>query len=286
MRQDYLIYEYRNMFNQYQYNNSVFNQVINVTNTIPQDDIVYNNYWLQNSTVVTSFADYDNWPSIQNDFFNRPRTDWGWELNYFFRERVITLKWTIKSTTSESLIQEIDRFKKALWVNQQNLDIKINWVIRRAKASVINFDTLFRKENYHITFIPFEVQFRVIKPFFAEITRQIQSFTWLTADLTEEMINGWSITTNPVVLITFTAATSVTQISFTANSKTITISETINTNDVVKIDCDAKTVTINDVTKDYSWVFPEFVVWWNSYTIDIDGTFTYDITTYFFNQYI
>ena len=274
------------MFNQYQFNNSVFNQVINTTNTIPQDDIVYNGYGLQNATVVTSFADFENWPSIQNDTFNRPRTDGGGELNYFFRDRIVTLRGTIKVSTAEELVNEMDRFKTAMWVNQQNLDIKFNWVIRRAKASVINFDTMFTKEHFNITFVPFEVQFKVISPFFAEITRKIQSFTWLTANLTEEMVNEWSTKTNPITIITFIAATSVTQIDFAANWKTITISETISASDVVEIDTDNKTVKINGTTKDYSWIFPEFNVWSNSYTVTINGTKTYDITTYFFNQYI
>lgn len=274
------------MFNQYEFNNSTFNEIINESSTIAQDDIVYNWYWLQNANITVSFADYDNWPNIDSPTFSRPRNNGWWELSYFFRERIVTMRGTLKAASKEELNTAIDDFKRAMWENQKNLDIKVNWTIRRAVASVINFDTMFQRENYHITYVPFELQFRVLSPFFAEITRNIQSFTSLTANLTEEIYNSWSAKSNPVTILTFSAATSVTEISFAIWTKSITINETINVNDVVKIDTEEKTVTINDVVKDYTWVFPELEVWNNSYTITIDWTKTYDITTYFYNKYI
>jgi hypothetical protein len=275
------------MFNNFLFNWWTFNQIDILWNAnFPQDSIVYNGYWLQNANIIVSNLSYDNWHSINSETFNNPLTDLGWELNYFFRDKTITLNWFMKSDTAENLNISIDTLKKVLWENNKDLDIKVNWTIRRAKASCINIDSLFERQNYNITFIWFSITFRVVSEFFKELQRQTQSLLWQTATFTEEITNRWTVRTNPVFSILLNSVTSVTSISIAMWSNTITMLDTYSASDVIQIDCQNKTVKINSVEVDYTWTFPVLEVWVNSYTFTINWTKNFDLNLSYFNNYL
>ena len=148
-----------------------------------------------------------------------------------------------------------------------DLDIKVNGNIRRAKASCVNLDSLFSREHYHITFIPFTIHFRIVSEFSKELARQTQSFNGLTAGITEEIVNRGTVRTSPVISMVFNSASGTNNITFAIADRIITVSETIASSDVLQIDCDNKVVTLNSVEIDFSGTFPILEVGTNSYTI-------------------
>jgi hypothetical protein len=275
------------MFNTKLFNSVVFNHISTTSTIVVQDDITYNGYSLQNENITISKTDFYNWNSVSSDTYNNPLTDLWWELNYFFRSKTVVLEWYLKASSWEELNNRIDDFKKILWQNNKILDIKVNGTIRRAKASCINIDSLFwTREHYHISIIPFIIQFRVISDFFQELTRQNQSFTWLTSGFIEELTNRWSVRTNPVVNILLNSVSWTNQIYFEIWDRRIIISDTFSNSDSIIIDCQSKKVKINNVDVDYSWVFPILETWVNSYEFWINWTVNYDITVSYFNNFL
>ena len=286
MNLDYLIFEFLNMFNINLFNNALFNQAPNTLPVTVQDDVVYNDFWLVNDIYKISKISYDNGPSIESQTFNTPQDDWWWELNYFFRSRIVTVEGRVSSDTAENFNKELDRFKSALWENDKNLDIKVNWTIRRAKASVINMNSLFDRMHFNITYIKFIIQFRVLAPFFNEIWKQNLDLLSQTWNISDEVLNEWTIKTDPIVQLNFTSATTVNIITFNIDNRTITVNETISWWDIVKIDCIEKIVTINWDIVDYDWIFPELQTWANLFAVTVNWTKNYDFNIYFFKQYI
>lgn len=249
-----------------------------------QDDIVYNWLSLSNDDFVITKTNYDSSHILESLTFNRPLTDWIWELNYLFREKVITFEGYVKADTSELLNDELDRIKQILLQPQKNLDIKVNWTIRRAVASCVNPSSMFFREHYNLTIIPINIEFRVVE-FFKELTSTNVNLPWKTIDLLEETYNDWSAKADPLITIVFNSALSVNSVVFT-NNNSITISETISSWDILIINTKEKEVTINGSQIDYSWIFPRLDPWANSFTLDINGTFNYDFNLAYFNTYL
>jgi hypothetical protein len=50
------------------------------------------------------------------------------------------------------------------------------------------------------------------------------------------------------------------------------------TNDVLLFDSLTRTVSLNSVEVDYTWTFPELVLWSNNAVFTVTWTFTYDLT--------
>jgi hypothetical protein len=274
------------MFNTFQFNEYEFNKISLTSIFSDQDDIVYNWFWFKNSNIIVSSINDSNWNSVDTQIYNNPLTDLWWELNYFFREKIINIWWFIKQNSQEELINIIDNIKGILWKNNQNLDIKVNWTIRRAKASCINIDSIFDKKYYHLTLVPFNISFRLIEWFQKEIISQAQTLISQTAGFTEEIINMWSIRTNPVFNILFNSATSVTEIILTLWQDILTITTTITASDLIIIDCENKIITKNTTEIDFIWTFPSLEVWVNSYTIAINWTKNFDLSVIYFNNYL
>ena len=233
------------MFNLNQFNLAVFNSIPTVLTTAPQDDIMYGGYSLYNAHMTISKIGYDNGHSVDAPTYSNPMTDLGGEQSYYFRQKIIQIKGNLKASNREELEIAIDNMKRALGRPNQDLDIKVNGKIRRAKASCTNLDGIFNREHYHITFIPFTIQFRLVSEFSKELTRNTQSFNNLTANITEEITNTGTVRTNPTASIVFNTATGVNNVSFSILDNTITVSTPISTGDVLTIDCDDLSVKKN-----------------------------------------
>ena len=273
------------MYNIYWYNEETFGAVTSGVELWVQDDIVFGWYSLSNDIIKVNKISFDNSHNIQSTTYDRPLSDgWG-ELNYFLREKTVTMRGRIKSESKEELYREVDRFKRAIVQSEQNLDIKVNGVIRRAKASLMSPESIFDREHYHVTFLPFEITFRALEKF-KETQRDITTITGLTGDFIEEVYNYWNAKANPVAVFTFDSASGVNEISMDIGWEIITISESISAWDILTIDVENKQVLLNSIDTDYIWTFPQLNVWNNSYNITVNGTSNFSFTIYYFNTYL
>ena len=273
------------MFWVFPYWQEVFGATYEYLSEIVNDTISYNGFWLQNENIIISKIDFDNSHRIQSDTYYKPLIDGAGELNYFFREKIVNASWYMKAESEETMNNEIDRLKKILLQNQKDLIIKVNGNPRVAKASLINGDSLFDREHFHITFLPFTLQFRVLEKF-RDITAQNYLVSWQTADFIEEIYNGGSAKVEPIITFVFNSASGVNEISFVYNGNTITINETIATSDILIIDSREKKVTLNDVEVDYTGIFPIFETGLQSYEVQVNGTKNFDTNIKFFNTYL
>ena len=278
------------MYNTYVYNTGNYNNLGLAVGAGTQDGIVFNGYSLQNTSVVTQELIQDNFPSRSFDIDDVPRGDGRIYLNDYWRSKRITLKGYIKKATNSLLEAEIDAFKYKMSGVQANLDIKIDGAVRRYVASCVNADVFSGRRGYHVTMIPFTLQFDCLTPFGTDTSYTV--FDWLAQTaltLEEQVENAGTAEATPIIVLNFTAASSVTAVSFAnaATGETITITENITTADYLRIDAENKEGTLNGVIVDYTGTFPQINVGNNAITTIITGTSaTYAQTVKFYTPYL
>lgn len=212
------------------------------------------------------------------DEFDIANTHWVGLRNYFFKRKTITVRWVLKASTKWELQTEIDSLLTAISQEEQTLKFtRDDWVVLTAPAyATWRID----RQRYHITFVPVEITFVVMRPFMtSSVTRQT-AFTGQSANFSSNVINtGWTYEAQPIINITFlTGLSSVTEVSVTLWSSTITVNENISDSDILVIDSENQDVKINDVWgKDYTGNFPVLERWNNSFDVSINWTWSADI---------
>lgn len=253
---------------------------------IVAEDLSFNWYWLQNSSILTEFFNpFESW-SIEYNTFDIPQDHWKGFLSKFWREKTILIKWIIKENTQTALENRIDDIKKNLRINEWNLKYKMwDWSYRQITASVV--DMRFDKQFYNISWMPFEFEFKANEPFWYNINNEQKLYENVSASpFLEEITLDWNEISKPQVFLTFSSATSVTSISININNRTLTWTWTISAWDYLSIDCLNKIVQKNWTNQDYTWTFPNLIPWVNPITFTIDGTFTCDISAIYRLNYI
>lgn len=266
------------MFNENLFNTVTFNVWSPFAFDSITDDIIFNWFGFQNANVVTSFKDDQNFAWIELNTFQNPIVDGGWVLNRRFTQRDITLKWVLKTTTASEMETLIDYFKLKTSAVEGYLDIKVDWIYRRTKASCVKSD-IFKRSNHDITRCPFEITFRTVDPFFYLRTKTTYIEASVSSDINIDIQYPWNAKAYPKLYFFFWPSVSwTTAISVEANGSKIEISETISNGDLLIIDCLEKTVTVNWTWIEYSWSFPYMENWSNVFDININWTFTCDIS--------
>ena len=246
-----------------------------------QDNFVFNWYSLNNwTTKRVRVSNHDDIWEIELNLFNAPRTDWGWVLWHYYRRKDITISLSLSQTTAILLNDLIDDFKENTRETEWYLEITINSEVRRLKASISSL--VFNRQYFNITFVQnVEIVFTTIEPFSYAKTLENVTYYSITWDLSEEITNNWTVKTETISYFIFwTWIAALTSIIITSWDNTMTISETISDNDVLIIDWDQKTVTIDWVDVDYTGTFIDLDVWANPILFDFAGwaTFSCDIT--------
>lgn len=124
-----------------------------------------------------------------------------------------------------------------------------------ASAYCKNLGTIFRREHYHNTFIPFSIVFQVNSPFWESLILNSFSFN-RTTTLQEEIIYTGSATGSPVITISFNSASAVNLITVTFGENVLTISGTRSATNIIRIDSETKEVLLNGSTIDYTGKLP------------------------------
>lgn len=271
------------MFNTFQFNRSVFNGSGQLVPVLPSTPIVFNNFSLQDSDIVTQFLIQDNTP--ERDFLTSPtpRGDGGIITGDFWRQKTISVSGVIHKDTNAELEAELDAMKKALAVTAGTLDITIAGSIRRYQATLVNGHMMFSdRKNYHITFCPFQADFLTLEPFGYSPLYESDEFNGTTdLSLDSEFNNNGTVRAKPIVMIVFTAVSAVTAVSFKNNTtgEEIKLTTGVSAGDYIKFDSEALEVTLNGVIQDYSGAFPRLDTGGNLFTLTVTGvSATYDLT--------
>lgn len=279
------------MLNTFPFNTTQFNALGFLPAAAPASNLVFNNYQLQTTDVVTQILIQDNMPDRDFDTVIVPRGDGEIITGDFWRRKIVKVRGVIHKDTNADLEDEIDLMKKRLAVASANLDVTIAGVVRRYIATLVNGSSMFDdRKGFHITFCPFEAEFLCLVPFGLSLNYNSSEFLGESAlTLNEEITNDGSIRAKPVVILNVTAASAVTGITFRNNTRgeAIQLTHAIVAGDYVKFDSETLEVTINGVAQDYDGGFPLLDTGENSFTIDIDGSsITYDLTVKFRTPYL
>lgn len=274
------------MFNSFNLNTTNYNALALVPDETAGSSLVFNGYDLQSSDVITSILIQDNTPSRDFDTSSIPRGDGEIIIGDYWRRKVVKVKGIIKKTTSALLDAELDAMKKALRVPEGILDIKVphnDGTVRRYQATLINGNAMFDdRQNYHVTFCPFQAEFVTAEPFGHSVLYDSSSFLDKTDLVFNEQIdNLGTVRAKPVVILNFTAVSSVVAISFKNNTtgEEIKLTNAITAGDYVKFDSEEMQVTINGTVHDFTGAFPTLETGANSITITVTASScTYDLT--------
>lgn len=247
------------------------------------DAIVFNDYGLQNTTIITQILRQDSTPTRELTRQDTPRANGRFIVGDFYREKTITLQGVVTKTTASLLEAELDAMKKALKKREGVLDITIDGVVRRYLATLVNGDKMFeRRGTADITKVPFDLEFVTVEPFGKSVSYVSATYVDDTRlSFVEQIDNDGTTNALPVLILNFSAATSITAISFenTTRGEEIVLTQSISAGDYVKFDSENREVTVNGTVVDYSGSFPELDAGENSITVTLTGTSaTYTLT--------
>ena len=268
-----------------QFNQFLFNGWARAGAVWITDDIIFNGFGLQNQNFVTNTINFRNMPKINLLTYDNPKNDGGWVLDRFYKQRTITLEWTILWSDADNMEQRIDTLKKILSAKTWYLQVKVAGVYRRILCSLTNSDIITRK-HYDITRWTYKLTFTALDPFRSEKVRSSKTFSWITQNINEDVINEWSEYSNPIINILVLSASSVTTLKNKIWNNEIIVSTSLNVGDVFEINSIEKTVTLNWNSIDFSWRFPQFESWQNIYSMTCDWTFNFDIAILFPKNYL
>lgn len=176
-----------------------------------------------------------------------------------------------KAADANALDVLIDTLKANIYGRTGNLDVDYAGTTRRYVAVCTGFEV--KKERADIN--KCNISLKLVALGCGQATAvTTQNYTGKTADYTGSLAFTGSAAPRPVLTITVTSQTALSQVKF-SNDTTVqflTVSRTFANGDVLVIDCDAQTVKLNGTIIDYSGVIPAFVQGTNAFTVDITAT--------------
>jgi len=257
-------------------------------------DIQFDGYSLQNDEIITSSIEGWSSPARELSTYRTPRGDGGGMTGAYYRERHVILRGIIKESTQALLEDKLDEFKQRLSTQEGELAIKVNGstvTVRVTNATLRNSDSMLSgRENFHISFCPFELDFVCSEPLLTDTEDTAQTTESLTSLAYPTALDNTGTYLAPMVAIMIIeAAVGITGVTITNNENgdEITVTDALAAGDVIVIDGQNKSVTVNSVEVDYDGVFPSLEVGVNSLEIDFSGTsIQYTLTTKYRNTYL
>lgn len=270
------------MYNSGLYNTFLYNGHGQMFAPEALDAIMFNDYSLQSSSVITRDL-IESMPARDFQREDIPLYDGEFILGDFWRGKRLDIKGLIRKSSHLLLEQEMDTMRKALAVREGSLDINFAGETRRFVATLINGDALFaQRQHFHVTTMPFEASFICVDPYGKSITYNSDPFLAQTAlSLSDVAVHPGTAKAKPVIILSFVAASGITQIRFKNNTRNeeIVLTKSIVAGDYIQFDTELFAVTVNGIEQDYSGSFPFLDPGSNLWTLTIIGTSAiYDLT--------
>lgn len=274
------------MPNFWRFNQTLFNAWSVVQGARGKDSLIFNWFWLQNDYFITTKVNVWNMPNINLLTYTNPKSDWGGLLDRFYKQRNINVEGHIIGNSLEHTQQLIDNLKTALSEKQGYLDFQMpDWVYRRILCTLTNAD-IINRESYDIEHASYKLTFRAENPFWSEIAWSSSLFEQVNDEINETIYNEWSEYSNPIINIVVYTATSCNEVVITIWENTLTINQTLNIWDVLNINTDEKMITLNDNSIDFSWKFPKLEAWTNTFTLQANWTYLFDVSVLYPKNYL
>lgn len=207
-------------------------------------------------------------------------------LNAEYKPRIIRIFGNVTGTDNEDLEGNIDEFKELLNRQGKNLDISYSTGTRRFVATAQGMK--IEREFFNLNYAPFEVEMLIPDGIGTDITTTTSTTTALTSKtLTDTLTVFGTVDPKMKVTVTVTAASAITALFLLVNGFKITLTNAIVAGDIIIFDATTMKVTLNGVEKDYTGIFPNWVIGMNVYYLEITGTsITYDLSFEYTKTYI
>lgn len=240
------------------------------------DEITYNGYGLQNSSIRTRFVK-ESAPTLELNSRAYPRANGAYAETAYWRQTQITLRGTITKPTRLTLEQGMDELRKNLAVFNGKLKLTFAEQARYYDCYPTGLDNIFsERDYYHITFVPYEVTLTALHPFGRSGDRDVFDAPYaITSSSTNfEITHQGTAISEPIIYITLSTVGTCSQITFTnqTTGEAFTIADTFIDGDFLTIDCEQKTVKKNSIAVDYSGILPSLVSGPNICNIALDGS--------------
>ena len=237
---------------------------------------------LQDSTYQIQEIEHESVDHREINIQRLGRKEGGKFISDTFAPRIIRVRGRIAGSSIDDLEDKIDDLKELLNRKEKNLDIQYASGTRRFIASCNSFKII--RAHYHITFAPFEASFLIGNPPFGQaIDTSTAEFNGLNAGTTNSNFTAsGTYKPMPIIKMIVNSETAMTQISFTNTNTgqtiTVTPASGFTAADILLINTDDYTVTLNGTAIDYTGYFPEFVqggnnfkfvVWSQAHNIDL-----------------
>lgn len=232
--------------------------------------------WLKNNN-FNVFALSDNIDTELNKF-PIPQNNGRGFLSYFKRWRNIGLSLTVKWATQNEFIANMDRLRAECFKPENTLYYKKD-KRRQIKVTCTSFPKNY--EHFNITFMKVDINFEALEPFWYEDTKQSTSIPTRTASYIEEITNQGTDVSQPIIYLVM-ESWSITATELEVWENTLIINNTLISWDVLIINSEDLTITLNWVLIDYDWTFPEMKKGANFFNFTF--VWTFEIKTLILNK--
>jgi len=207
-------------------------------------------------------------------------------VSTYYQPKKIIIAGTIKGTDVDNLETNIDTFKQLMGGKDKILDIEYASGTRRyiATVKVVQIE----RDYYNITNVPFSVEFAIPAGFGKDISVTAYTTASVLHTLQDTSLNILgTVVPKYDITITFSAASSVTEVSVTINGDKITVAQAITDGQSLIIDAENKKVTIAGVETDYTGLFPRLQLGANTYKIVTKSTsHSYNVVVSYTKKYL
>lgn len=213
--------------------------------------------------IITDTIDHASIPDKIVNMFNLAHASAQVQTYSGYSSKMITIKGTVAGSSESDLDSRLDTFRGYFLGSAKNLDIQQAGGTRRW-ITTLNSASITISENKR--YATFTLQFMCLIPFGSDTaTTTALNQTGRTSNSYSDnytfLGNAPSLLPKITITLTAVSATGSQQLSWGNSDTGQTIVITRNNwtaGDVVVIDCDARTVTVNGVAVDFSGAFPEF----------------------------
>jgi phage-related protein len=290
------------MYNSFLHNTTTYNALPTTDASSETTDPIFNDFTLNEGSVsvpelIASQFSYDNGPLRRISTSAVPRRAGSIILSDYWREKTFRVSGVIDAETKEALDSKIREMKNALAKQDGILEWTDNGERLQAVANWVNPQSSFdRDDAWQLTFCEYSLVFEAYNPPFA------QKKTYSAEDWFDQTILSFSesVTTDgnapmyPVVIMSFSAASSVTKVKFentTTEEAIQTETISVSAGDKIKFDSERRKVYHDSgagyVEIDYDGFFPELKNGENTFTITTTGTSaTYSVTVKYKESYL
>jgi len=225
---------------------------------------VFNWYNLHDwKTRIVQQSNHDDLWTKNVETFNYARADWWNVIAQYYRTKRINLVMSLIASTEQWLNDLIDELKFATSGVQWNLDIIINWLVRRREATLISLK--FWRRHYNINAIQnIELTFDCVNPFAFNLTSISKTFSWLSWNYVAEIMYSWKVVCYPTIYVMINSETWLDNFRIEQNNYLFNIDHELNAWDFLIIDWETKIARLNWTPIEYTWPFPAIEPWLNN----------------------